>query len=74
MAVKTSKYHADKYYQAIATLKHFDAYSMEDYDNVTRIQFNKIVVSYMFSDTYLPGFKRTDVEGGAKVLFVLVIQ
>ena len=61
---KSSKY--CKYYQIIATLKHFDAYSMRDYDNVTRIQSNAIVSLYMFSDAYLPAFKRTGVEGEAK--------
>ena len=61
-----SKYYDPRYYQAITTLKHFDAYSMEDYGNVTRIQFNAVVSDYMFSDTYLPAFKMAIVEGGAK--------
>eukprot|EP01083_Nonionella_stella_P159884 522045_1 len=63
---KDSTYYDKRYYLAVVTLKHFDAYSLENYGNATRHNFNAIVSPYMFQDTYLPAWKKSVVEGGAK--------
>ena len=63
---KTSKYYDPNYYLAIVTLKHFDAYSLEDVNGTTRHNFNAIISPYMFSDTYLPAWEKSVVEGGAR--------
>jgi len=64
---KQSPYHDDQYYLAVVTLKHFAAYSLEEYgDNITRHNFNAVISPYMLSDTYLPAWKKSIVEGGAK--------
>eukprot|EP00054_Salpingoeca_dolichothecata_P028898 m.223296 g.223296 ORF g.223296 m.223296 type:complete len:643 (-) comp26343_c2_seq2:91-2019(-) len=56
-----------KYLRAAASLKHFTAYSLEDYDNhtYTRQTFNSIVSAYDLGDSYFPAFKRAIQEGGA---------
>ena len=41
------------------------AYSLENYDNSTRYNFNAIVSAYDLADSYLPAFKRTVQTGGA---------
>lgn len=53
------------YLQAVVTLKHLDAYSLDDSDNFTRNNFNAIVSQFALADTYLPAFKRAVVDGGA---------
>lgn len=55
-----------RYLQAVVTLKHWDAYSLEDSDGFTRHSFNAVVDNYTLADTFLPAFKMTVVEGGAK--------
>ncbi|EDQ84789.1 uncharacterized protein MONBRDRAFT_39142 [Monosiga brevicollis MX1] len=45
------------YTQAVVTLKHWVAYSVEDYDNVTRYEYNAIVSEYDLMDTYFPGWE-----------------
>ena len=45
---KDSKYYDERYYQAIVTLKHFDAYSLEDCNGTTRHNFK-----YLFFSKYL---------------------
>ena len=63
----TNKYYDARYYQTIATLKHYDAYSLETYNStITRHSFNAIVSDYMLNDTYLPAFETTIKNGGAK--------
>jgi beta-D-xylosidase 4 len=54
------------YLQAVVTLKHWDAYSLEDSDGFTRHNFNAVVSSYALADTFFPAFKRAVVQGGAK--------
>ena len=49
----------------ISTLKHFDAYSLEDADGFTRHNFNAVVSNYSLATTYLPAFKQSIVVGGA---------
>jgi xylan 1,4-beta-xylosidase len=44
-----------RYLQAITTLKHWDAYSLEDYDGVTRHDFDAVVSNYDLQSTYFPG-------------------
>lgn len=56
-----------RYVQAIATLKHFDANSLEGtwgpYNNITRHNFNAIISTYDLASTYTTPF-RTAVEVG----------
>ncbi|CEG46797.1 family 3 glycoside hydrolase [Plasmopara halstedii] len=55
-----------RYLQAVVTLKHYVAYSFEHYDGIDRKAFNAVVSKYDFTDTYLPAFKASIVEGDAK--------
>ncbi|CUF69598.1 glycoside hydrolase family 3, putative [Bodo saltans] len=52
--------------QAIVTLKHWAAYSLDDSDGVNRYNFNAVVSEYDLSDTYLRAFHAGIVEGQAK--------
>ncbi len=61
-----NKWFDPRYYLGIATLKHFDAYSMEDYEGITRNSFNAKVSPYMLADTYMPAFQMAIEKGGAK--------
>ncbi|EDQ89770.1 uncharacterized protein MONBRDRAFT_36817 [Monosiga brevicollis MX1] len=56
----------DTYLQAIVTLKHWDAYSLEDSDGATRHNFNAIVSNFSLMDTYWPAFRVAVTEGKAK--------
>lgn len=49
----------------VATLKHWDAYDLEDSDNATRHNFNAVVSFYALQGTYFPAFKKSIIEGGA---------
>ena len=55
-----------RYLRAITTLKHWDAYSLENSDGFTRYNFNAVVSNFTLADTYFPAFKASIVEGGAK--------
>jgi len=55
----------DRYVQAISTLKHWDAYSLEDADNYTRHNFDAKISNYTLADSYFPAFKASVTEGGA---------
>ena len=50
----------------VVTLKHFDAYSLEDADGFTRHNFNAIVSNFTLADTYWPAFKASVQTGKAK--------
>eukprot|EP00316_Scyphosphaera_apsteinii_P008097 CAMPEP_0119344274 /NCGR_PEP_ID=MMETSP1333-20130426/106888_1 /TAXON_ID=418940 /ORGANISM="Scyphosphaera apsteinii, Strain RCC1455" /LENGTH=841 /DNA_ID=CAMNT_0007356709 /DNA_START=446 /DNA_END=2971 /DNA_ORIENTATION=+ len=52
--------------QAVVTLKHWDAYTLEDADGFTRHNFDAQVDAYTLSDTYLPAWHTSVVEGGAR--------
>lgn len=56
-----------RYRLAIATLKHFTGYSLEDYDNHTwqRKDFNAVISKYDLAATYYPGFAGAIRDGGA---------
>jgi xylan 1,4-beta-xylosidase len=54
------------HFLAISTLKHYDAYSLENSDGFTRHNFNAVVSNYSLTTTYLPAFKQSIVIGGAK--------
>lgn len=56
----------DRYLQAVVTLKHWDAYSLEDSDGFTRHTFNAIVSNQTIADTYWPAFQESVVTGKAK--------
>ena len=51
--------------QAVVTLKHWDAYSLEDAGGFTRHNFNAIVSPYALASTYFPAFRKAVQEGGA---------
>ena len=55
-----------RYLQAIVTLKHWDAYSLEDSDGFTRHNFNAIVGPGDLADSYMPAFKASVEQGNAK--------
>ena len=55
----------ERFIQAVVTLKHWDAYSLEDADGYTRHNFNAIISNYTLADTYFPAFKATVQKGGA---------
>jgi beta-glucosidase-like glycosyl hydrolase len=55
----------DRFIQAISTLKHWDAYSLEDSDGYTRHNFDAKVSNYTLADTYFPAFKASVMEGKA---------
>lgn len=50
----------------IVTMKHFDAYSLEDSDGFTRHNFNAVVLNSTLADTYWPAFKEVVQVGDAK--------
>lgn len=54
------------YIQVVVTLKHWDAYSLEDSDGYTRHNFNAIVSNFTLADSYWPAFKAAVVNGSAK--------
>jgi len=47
------------------TLKHWDAYSLEDADGYQRYNFNAIVSDFALADSYWPAWEISIVEGGA---------
>lgn len=51
------------YIKVIVTLKHWDAYSLEDSDGYTRHNFNAVVSDYALADTFFPAFKMAVVQG-----------
>jgi beta-glucosidase len=50
--------------QAVATLKHYDAQTVEDSDGWTRHTVSANVSRYMLADAYLPAFE-ISIKGGA---------
>ena len=52
--------------KVVVTLKHWDAYSLEDSDGFTRNNFNALVSNFSLADTYWPAFKEAVTDGGAK--------
>ena len=50
----------------VVTLKHWDAYSLEDADGFTRHNFNAVVSPYALQTSYFPAFRQSVVEGNAK--------
>lgn len=54
-----------KFLAGVATLKHWDAYSLEDSDGARRYDFNAIVSPYALATTYFPAFAKSILEGGA---------
>ena len=52
--------------KTVVTLKHWDAYSLENSDGFERHNFNAVVSPYALETTYFPAFRKSVVEGGAK--------
>lgn len=57
---------SSKYLTAVATLKHWDAYSLEDSDGFQRYNFDASVTPYDFADTYSPAFEAAVRHADAK--------
>lgn len=55
-----------RYIKAIATLKHYAAYSLEDWKGFNRHSFNAIVSDQDLVQTYLPAFEAGIRQGKAK--------
>ncbi|GAB2273337.1 Probable beta-D-xylosidase 7 [Dionaea muscipula] len=55
----------DGYLQASACCKHFTAYDLDRWNNVTRYAFNAHVTAQDLADTYQPPFQRCIQEGRA---------
>ena len=55
-----------RYYQGISTLKHWDAYNLEDFNGTDRHHFDAKVTKYDLAATYFPQFKAAIQEGQAK--------
>ena len=55
----------DRFLQSVATLKHWDAYSLEDAEGYTRHNFSAEITNATFADTYLPAWKESVVNGKA---------
>lgn len=55
----------DKLVKAIVTLKHWDAYSLENSDGFTRHNFDAKVSNYTLQDTFWPAWKQSVQEGKA---------
>lgn len=57
-----------RYLRAVATLKHWAAYSLEDVagTNTTRFNYDAEVSAFDLADTYFPAWKASVTEGGAK--------
>eukprot|EP00047_Mylnosiga_fluctuans_P007107 m.251131 g.251131 ORF g.251131 m.251131 type:complete len:817 (-) comp17080_c0_seq1:24-2474(-) len=53
------------YVQSVVTIKHWVAYSVENYDGMTRYAFNAIVSPYDLTMTYLPGWQAVVQTGHA---------
>eukprot|EP01012_Entosiphon_sulcatum_P000917 TRINITY_DN1015_c0_g1_i1.p1 TRINITY_DN1015_c0_g1~~TRINITY_DN1015_c0_g1_i1.p1 ORF type:complete len:776 (-),score=129.23 TRINITY_DN1015_c0_g1_i1:44-2350(-) len=54
-----------RYLQVVVTLKHWDAYSLEDSDGFTRHNFDAQITPYDLTTTYFPAFKTAVTEGNA---------
>ena len=50
----------------VATLKHWDAYDLENSDNFTRHNYNAIVSPYALAGTYFPAFARSVGRGAGQ--------
>ena len=55
-----------KHLQAVSTIKHWDAYTLENSDGKTRHNFNAIVSNQTLADTFFPAWKLTIVDGKAQ--------
>jgi beta-D-xylosidase 4 len=55
-----------RHLQAVVTLKHWDAYSLEDAGGFTRHDFDAKVSDYMLATTYWPAWKAAVQEGKAR--------
>ena len=51
---------------AVTTIKHWDAYSLEDADGWSRHNFSANVTRYALAGSYFPAFERAIREGGAR--------
>eukprot|EP01061_Rhynchopus_euleeides_P036335 TRINITY_DN6126_c0_g2_i1.p1 TRINITY_DN6126_c0_g2~~TRINITY_DN6126_c0_g2_i1.p1 ORF type:complete len:794 (+),score=319.19 TRINITY_DN6126_c0_g2_i1:38-2383(+) len=54
-----------RFLQGITTLKHWDAYTLEDAEGQTRHTFNALVDNATFADTFFPAWKESITNGKA---------
>lgn len=55
----------ESYKQAIVTIKHWMAYSVENFNGTTRHNFDAVVSAYDLAETYFPAWEIVVKEGGA---------
>lgn len=53
----------EKWLKLVATMKHFAAYSLENWEGMDRFHFNAIVSAQDLNQTYFPAFQTTTVQG-----------
>ena len=54
-----------RFLQGVTTLKHWDAYSLEDSDNFTRYNFDAQLSNATLADTFFPAWKESIANGKA---------
>jgi beta-glucosidase-like glycosyl hydrolase len=55
-----------RFIKVAVTLKHWDAYSLEDSDGFQRYNFNAVVSNYTLADSFFPAFQASVVKGNAQ--------
>eukprot|EP01059_Diplonema_ambulator_P036219 TRINITY_DN8956_c0_g1_i1.p1 TRINITY_DN8956_c0_g1~~TRINITY_DN8956_c0_g1_i1.p1 ORF type:complete len:793 (+),score=284.79 TRINITY_DN8956_c0_g1_i1:41-2380(+) len=55
----------NKYVMSVATIKHWDAYTLEDSDGYTRHNFDATIDNSTFADTFFPAWRATVKDAGA---------
>jgi beta-D-xylosidase 4 len=55
-----------RFINVAVTLKHWDAYSLENSDGYTRYNFNAVISNFSLADTYWPAFQAAVQKGRAK--------
>lgn len=53
-----------QYLKLVSTVKHFDAYSLENWEGMDRFHFNAVVSTQDLNQTYLPAFQNAVIQGG----------
>jgi hypothetical protein len=55
-----------RFIKTVVTMKHFDAYSLENSDGYTRFNFDANLTNYSLAGTYWPAFRASVINGGAR--------
>ena len=54
-----------RFLNGVTTLKHWDAYSLDDSDGATRYNFDAVIDNATLADTFFPAFKDSVANGGS---------